>query len=155
MVLACLSFVRQGPEDYNAFLAENSIKVPASLRQGFHKASLKRTNNKEIARRNRASSRISSRPRTTTTEGGHGGSGGGGGEGGVGSLARASTANTGEGRGAGRGGGGQGSATAGDAASDGSDDGSETWSGLSSFSRDTTATGSFLKEGPAVGTGLQ
>ncbi|CAM9546350.1 unnamed protein product, partial [Hapterophycus canaliculatus] len=46
MVLACLAPVHQRPENYHGFLVDNSIKVPNSLKKGFHRAHQKRAHRK-------------------------------------------------------------------------------------------------------------
>lgn len=43
MILTCLSHVHQRPENYQAFLLDNSIKVSTSLKRGFQRAHQKRT----------------------------------------------------------------------------------------------------------------
>ncbi len=43
MILTCLSYVHQRPENYQAFLLDNSIKMSASLKRGFQRAQQKRT----------------------------------------------------------------------------------------------------------------
>ena len=174
MILACLSFVRQRPEDYHAYLANNSIKIPPSLKQGFLKANIKRINKKLVASTKHAGSTSSAIPtttlegdsgvsqnaavflalassaRTATGRGGGGGVGGGGGGDRVGGYGGGGGGRSGVGVGVGSGGGDGGGAAGGNGVGDGSDDDSETWSGLSSLSRDTTTTGSFLKEASAV-----
>lgn len=49
MILVCLSFVHQRPDNYHRFLLDNGIKVPTSLKKAFQKAHNKR------AQRNRGS----------------------------------------------------------------------------------------------------
>ncbi|CAM9537631.1 unnamed protein product [Scytosiphon promiscuus] len=46
MILACLAPVHQRPENYHGFLVENYIKVPNSLKKGFHRAHQKRAHRK-------------------------------------------------------------------------------------------------------------
>lgn len=46
MILACLPPVHQRPENYHGFLVDNSIKVPSSLKKGFHRAHQKRAHRK-------------------------------------------------------------------------------------------------------------
>eukprot|EP00903_Cladosiphon_okamuranus_P012140 g11389.t1 len=46
MILLCLSFVHQRPENYHRFLVDNGIKVPASLKQGLQGGHQKRAHRK-------------------------------------------------------------------------------------------------------------
>lgn len=51
MILACLTFVRQRPEDYHRFLLDRSVKISGSLKQVFLKAQRRATNVKKASKK--------------------------------------------------------------------------------------------------------
>lgn len=74
MVVTCLCFVRQRPEDYRNFLVNNSIKVPSSLKRSLIKTYQRRTPKKgpgKKAPRRGISSRSGISSRLPRYEGNH------------------------------------------------------------------------------------
>lgn len=129
IILACLPFVRQRPEDYYHFLVDNAIKVPSALKQGFLEAHQKRTHKKGSGKK----APLSGGSRLSVIEGDHGADG----EVRVGDLI-------------GRDGGSTklGGTTSGGNGSDGSDDASDTMSVFSCLSRETSSMSIFKEAAP-------
>lgn len=48
MILTCLSFVHQSPENYYRFLIDSGIKVPTSLKHAFQRAHQKRAQRNKL-----------------------------------------------------------------------------------------------------------
>lgn len=69
MILTCLTFVRQRPEDYHRFLNDRSVKVPGSLKQVFLKAQRRATNVKKASKKSPLGRSSSSSLKLGGTEG--------------------------------------------------------------------------------------
>ena len=136
MILLCLSFVHQRPENYYRFLVDNGIKVPTSLKQGFQRAHQKRAHRKGGSKKAQLGGGPSLNRLTGVVEGSGDHPGGGGG----GALDDRRSSNMSMMAGGFRYGGGGGASTANLSDGGGSDDMSDT---MSVFSVSTQLEGGY------------